>query len=99
MMEAAARTAMPRSSWAFLCWSRWPHPTFISIVLAGTAGYLISPMMTVSVTLGRLQLRAFAGVIIGGMGNSKRGDRRALVGSWRQSAPSGSWNTRMPLCS
>jgi len=43
----------------------------ISITLASIGGFLMAPMLTVNVTLGTLQLRAFAGVVIGGMGNIK----------------------------
>jgi len=43
----------------------------ISILLASVGGFMMAPILTVNVTLGTLQLRAFAGVIIGGMGNIK----------------------------
>lgn len=43
----------------------------ISIILACIGGFMVGPMFTVNVTLGTLQLRAFAGVIIGGLGNIK----------------------------
>jgi branched-chain amino acid transport system permease protein len=49
----------------------------ISITLASIGGFLMAPILTVNVTLGTLQLRAFAGVIIGGMGNIKG----AIIGS------------------
>ncbi|MCL1999800.1 MAG: branched-chain amino acid ABC transporter permease [Planctomycetes bacterium] len=44
--------------------------TYIIVVtLASIGGYMISPIFLVSNTLGTLQLRAFAGVIIGGFGS------------------------------
>ena len=43
----------------------------ISISLAAIGGFMVAPTFTVDVSLGTLQLRAFAGVIIGGMGNIK----------------------------
>lgn len=52
--------------------------TYIIVVtLASVGGYMISPIFMVSNTLGSLQLRAFAGVVIGGFGNIKG----AIVGS------------------
>lgn len=71
MMEAAAQDGYAAELMGIPTLVTVAASYIISIVLAGTAGYMISPMMTVSVTLGRLQLRAFAGVIIGGMGNIK----------------------------
>jgi len=47
------------------------------VVLASIGGYLVSPIFMVSNTLGSLQLRAFAGVVIGGFGNIKG----AIIGS------------------
>ncbi len=49
----------------------------IVVILASVGGYLISPIFMVSNTLGSLQLRAFAGVVIGGFGNIKG----AIIGS------------------
>ncbi len=49
----------------------------ISITLAGIGGFMVAPSFTVTVTLGSLLLRAFAGVIIGGLGNIKG----AIIGS------------------
>ncbi len=44
--------------------------TYIIVVtLASIGGYMISPIFLVNNTLGTLQLRAFAGVIIGGFGS------------------------------
>lgn len=43
----------------------------ISITLASVGGFMVAPLFTVNVSLGTLQLRSFAGVIIGGMGNIK----------------------------
>lgn len=46
--------------------------TYIIVVcLCSVGGYMISPIFMVSNTLGSLQLRAFAGVVIGGFGNIK----------------------------
>ena len=41
----------------------------IVVTLASIGGYMISPIFLVNNTLGTLQLRAFAGVIIGGFGS------------------------------
>lgn len=49
----------------------------IAIVLACLGGFMVGPMFTVNATLGTLLLRAFAGVIIGGLGNIKG----AIIGS------------------
>lgn len=52
--------------------------TYIIVVsLAGISGYLVAPIFLVRSSLGSLQLRAFAGVVIGGFGNIKG----AVVGS------------------
>ena len=52
--------------------------TYIIVVsLAGISGYLVAPIFLVRSSLGSLQLRAFAGVVIGGFGNIKG----AIVGS------------------
>lgn len=52
--------------------------TYIIVVsLASIGGFMIAPMFMVNVTLGSLQLRAFAGVVIGGFGNIKG----AIIGS------------------
>lgn len=52
--------------------------TYIIVVtLASIGGYMIAPVFMVSNTLGSLQLRAFAGVVIGGFGNIKG----AIIGS------------------
>ncbi|WRS28880.1 branched-chain amino acid ABC transporter permease [Oscillospiraceae bacterium MB08-C2-2] len=52
--------------------------TYIIVVtLASVGGYMIAPIFMVSNTLGSLQLRAFAGVVIGGFGNIKG----AILGS------------------
>ena len=47
------------------------------MVIAGMAGYLVAPIFLVSVSLSTIQLRAFAGAIIGGFGNLKG----AVIGS------------------
>lgn len=49
----------------------------IVVTLSGVGGYMISPIFMVSNTLGSLQLRAFAGVVLGGFGNIKG----AILGS------------------
>ncbi|MDR1378649.1 MAG: branched-chain amino acid ABC transporter permease [Synergistaceae bacterium] len=52
--------------------------TYIIVVtLASIGGYMIAPVFLVNVTLGTLQLRAFAGVVTGGFGSVKG----AIVGS------------------
>ena len=49
----------------------------IVTVIVGVGGYMVAPVFSVSMTLGTLQLRAFAGVVLGGFGNIKG----AIVGS------------------
>jgi branched-chain amino acid transport system permease protein len=49
----------------------------IVVTLASIGGYMIAPVFLVNVTLGTLQLRAFAGVVTGGFGSVKG----AIVGS------------------
>jgi branched-chain amino acid transport system permease protein len=49
----------------------------IVVILASIGGYMIAPVFLVNVTLGTLQLRAFAGVVTGGFGSVKG----AIVGS------------------
>ncbi len=52
--------------------------TFVIVVLiVGVGGYLVAPMFLVSTSLNRLQMFAFASVIIGGFGNTKG----AVIGS------------------
>lgn len=52
--------------------------TYIIVVsVAGIGGYLVAPLFMVTPALGTMQLRAFAGVIIGGLGNLKG----AVIGS------------------
>ena len=41
----------------------------IDLIVCGVCGYLVAPIFMVRSTLGTLQLRAFAGVVIGGFGN------------------------------
>lgn len=43
----------------------------IVMSVAGTAGYLVAPLFLVQSSLGLLQLKAFAGVVLGGYGNLK----------------------------
>lgn len=50
----------------------------IVVIVVGVGGYLVSPVFSVSMTLGTLQLRAFAAVILGGFGDIKG----AIVGSF-----------------
>lgn len=50
----------------------------IVTVIVGIGGYLVSPVFSVSMTLGTLQLRAFAGVVLGGFGDI----RGAIIGSF-----------------
>lgn len=47
------------------------------VILASIGGYMVSPIFMVSTSLGAFQLRAFAGVVIGGFGNI----RGAIIGS------------------
>lgn len=49
----------------------------VVVAIVGFGGYLIAPLYTVRTSLNKLQLRAFAGVVIGGMGNIKG----AVIGS------------------
>ena len=49
----------------------------IVVILASIGGFMIAPVFLVNVTLGSLQLRAFAGVVTGGFGSVKG----AIVGS------------------
>ena len=41
----------------------------IVMIVCGTCGYLVAPQFMIRSTLGTLQLRAFAGVVIGGFGS------------------------------
>lgn len=50
----------------------------IVMIIVGLGGFLVAPVFSVSMTLGTLQLRAFAGVILGGFGDIKG----AIVGSF-----------------
>lgn len=52
--------------------------TFMIVMcIVGIGGYLVAPLFVVSTSLSRLQLKAFAGVVIGGFGNLKG----AVIGS------------------
>ena len=54
--------------------------TYIVVVtLASIGGYMIAPVFLVNVTLGSLQLRAFAGVVTGGFGSVKGAIAGSLV--------------------
>lgn len=49
----------------------------IVVIIVSYGGYMIAPIYFISTTLSTLQLRAFAGVVIGGFGNIKG----AIIGS------------------
>lgn len=49
----------------------------IVMIVAGVAGWLVAPLFLVRSSLSTLQLKAFAGVVLGGLGNLKG----AIVGS------------------
>lgn len=49
----------------------------IVMAIAGIGGWLVAPIFMVTNTLGTLQMRAFAGIVIGGFGNLKG----AVIGS------------------
>ena len=51
----------------------------IVVTLTSVGGYLVAPIFMVRNTLGTLQLRAFAGVVIGGFGNIKGAIIGALI--------------------
>jgi branched-chain amino acid transport system permease protein len=54
--------------------------TYIIVVtLASIGGYMIAPVFLVNVTLGTLQLRAFAGVVTGGFGSVKGAIAGSLI--------------------
>ena len=65
MMEAAAQDSYAAELLGIPTLITVAASYVISIMLASIGGYLVAPMFTVSTTLGTLQLRAFAGVIIG----------------------------------
>lgn len=71
MMEAAAQDKYAAELLGIPTILTTAATYIISISLASIGGFMVAPMFTVNVTLGTLQLRAFAGVIIGGMGNIK----------------------------
>ncbi len=50
----------------------------IVVVVVGVGGWMVSPVFSVSLALGSLQLRAFAGVVLGGFGDIKG----AIIGSF-----------------
>lgn len=50
----------------------------IVMIIAGIAGYLVAPIFLVRGDLGNLQLKAFAGVVLGGLGNLQG----AIIGSF-----------------
>jgi branched-chain amino acid transport system permease protein len=51
----------------------------IVVILASIGGYMIAPVFLVNVTLGTLQLRAFAGVVTGGFGSVKGAIAGSLI--------------------
>lgn len=71
MMEAAAQDKYGAELLGIPAITTIAATYIISIALASIAGFMVAPMFTVNVSLGTLQLRSFAGVIIGGMGNIK----------------------------
>lgn len=77
MMEAAAQDKFAAELIGIPTIATVAATYIISISLACIGGFMVGPMFTVNVTLGTLQLRAFAGVIIGGLGNIKG----AIIGS------------------
>jgi branched-chain amino acid transport system permease protein len=77
MMEAAAQDSYAAELLGIPVLITVAVSYMISISLASVGGYLVAPMFTVNTSLGTLQLRAFAGVIIGGLDNIKG----AVIGS------------------
>jgi branched-chain amino acid transport system permease protein len=51
----------------------------VVVILASIGGFMIAPVFLVNVTLGSLQLRAFAGVVTGGFGSVKGAIAGSLV--------------------
>ena len=49
------------------------------VVMVSIGGYMISPIYTVTTSLSSLQLRAFAGTVIGGFGSIKGAIVAALL--------------------
>jgi branched-chain amino acid transport system permease protein len=83
MMEAAAQDAYAAQLLGIPVLITIAASYMISISLASIGGFLVAPMFTVCTTLGTLQLRAFAGVIIGGLDNIKGAVIGALlIGVW-----------------
>lgn len=83
MMEAAAQDSYAAELLGIPVLITVAASYIISITLASIGGFLVAPMFTVSITLGTLQLRAFAGVIIGGLDNIKGAVIGALIiGVW-----------------
>lgn len=77
LMEAAAQDSYVAEMMGIPTVLTTAATYIISVILAGIGGFMVAPSFTVTVTLGTLLLRAFAGVIIGGLGNIKG----AIIGS------------------
>ena len=77
MMQAAAQDSYPAELMGIPTILTTAATYIIVVILSGVGGYMISPIFMVSNTLGSLQLRAFAGVVLGGFGNIKG----AIIGS------------------
>lgn len=77
MMQAAAQDKYAAELMGIPTIATTAATYIIVVTLASIGGYMIAPVFMVSNTLGSLQLRAFAGVVIGGFGNIKG----AIVGS------------------
>ena len=77
MMQAAAQDSYAAELMGIPTILTTAATYIIVVILSGVGGYMISPIFMVSNTLGSLQLRAFAGVVLGGFGNIKG----AIIGS------------------
>lgn len=71
MMEAAAQNSYAAQLIGIPTMITTLATFAISFCLAGTGGYLVGPLFLVSTTLGSMQLKAFAAIVIGGFGNIK----------------------------
>lgn len=77
MMQAAAQDAYAASMLGIPTIATIAVTYIVVVIMVSVGGYMIAPIFMVSTTLGSLQLRAFAGVVIGGFGNIKG----AIIGS------------------
>ena len=77
MMQAAAQDSYAAELMGIPTILTTAATYIIVVILSGVGGSMISPIFMVSNTLGSLQLRAFAGVVLGGFGNIKG----AIIGS------------------